>query len=80
MGVCVVLLCCCVVCVCVLCKNEKECRVGMAFVRIAQAATQCPCSPSLQAPLLTTTSMCTGSDSSISFVPVVREVLISVIE
>ena len=46
-------------CVCVLCKNnKKECRVGKAFVRIARAATQRPCSPSLQALLLTTTAMC----------------------
>ena len=44
------LLCVCV-CVCMLCEDiEKECRVGRAFVHFTWAATQCPCSPSLEAP------------------------------
>ena len=68
--VCVCVYVCVCVCVCVYCVKITS-RVGKAFVRIARAATQRPCSPSQWAPLLTTTSVCTGS---LNFVLVIREV------
>ena len=86
---------CVCVCVCMLCEDiEKECRVGRAFVHFTWAATQCPCSPSLEAPARPTlsarkqcscvclyicTHVCQREKVQVSFEPVIREVPISII-